>query len=117
YYEALLAEAAAYLGGAATIADIGCGSGTVLSVLRQKRIGSRLIGVDLSESSLGAVRAKFAADPAVSFVAGSIVHTGLEAGSCDLVISTETAGHLYADDFAAGPAQLRRVLKADGRRL
>ena len=33
YYEALLAEAAAYLGGAATIADIGCGSGTVLSAV------------------------------------------------------------------------------------
>jgi len=117
YYEALLAEAAPYLGSAATIADIGCGSGTVLSVLREKRIGSRLIGVDLSESSLGAVRARFAGDPAATFVAGSIVSTGLDAGSCDLVICTETLEHLFPDDFAAGLAEVARVLKPDGRLL
>jgi SAM-dependent methyltransferase len=117
YYEALLAEAAPYLGRAATIADIGCGSGTVLSVLRQKRPGSRLIGVDLSESSLGAVRARFAGDPSVSFVAGSIARTGLDAASCDLVVCTETLEHLFPGDFAAGLGEVARVLKPDGRLL
>lgn len=117
YYEALLAEAAPFLGSAVAVADIGCGSGTVLSVLRQKQIGRRLIGVDLSESSLAAVRERLAGDTAVTFAVGSIARTGLDAASCDLVVCTETLEHLFPEDFTAGLAEVSRVLKPGGRLL
>jgi len=117
YYETLLAEAAPHLGGAATIADIGCGSGTVLSLLRRKNIGRRLIGVDLSEPSLAALRGKFAGDSTFTFQAGSIARTGLDTASCDLVICTETLEHLFPPDFTDGLAEISRVLKPDGRLL
>ena len=117
YYDALLAEAAPHLGDTATIADIGCGSGTVLALLRQKNIGHRLIGIDLSEPSLAALRAKFAGDSAFAFEVGSIAGTGLDTASCDLVICTETLEHLFPQDFAAGLAEISRLLKPGGRFL
>lgn len=117
YYEALLAEAAPHLGDTATIADIGCGSGTVLSLLRQQKIGHHLIGVDLSEPSLAALRAKWAGDSAFAFQVGSIAGTGLDSASCDLVICTETLEHLFPQDFTAGLAEISRVLKPGGRFL
>jgi len=117
YYEALLAEAAPHLGDTATIVDIGCGSGTVLSLLRQKKIGRRLIGIDLSEPSLATLRDRFAGDSTFNFQVGSIAATGLDAASCDLVICTETLEHLFPADFSAGLAEISRVLKPGGRFL
>jgi SAM-dependent methyltransferase len=117
YYEALLAEAAPHLGEVTTIADIGCGSGTVLSLLRQKHIGRRLTGVDLSEPSLAALRAAFAGDSRFTFQVGSIAGTGLDTASCDLVVCTETLEHLFPQEFTAGLGEISRVLKPGGRLL
>jgi len=117
YYEALLDEVAPHLGGTGVVADIGCGSGTVLALLRRRGVGRRLIGVDLSESSIAELRATFAGDPSLTFRVGSISATGLDTASCDLVICTETLEHLFPGDFAAGLAEISRVLKPGGRLL
>ncbi len=117
YYEALLSEAAPHVRDAATVADIGCGSGTVLSVLRAQGIGRRRIGVDLSEDSLAALRSQFAGDDTMAFRVGSVAATGLEPASCDLVVCTETLEHLFPADFTAGIAEIARVLKPGGRLL
>ena len=117
YYQALLEEAAPHLGDTTTIADIGCGSGTVLGLLRQHHTGQRLIGIDLSEPSLAALRVKFAGDSTFAFHVGSIAATGLDAASCDLVVCTETLEHLFPQDFTAGLAEISRVLKPGGRLL
>jgi SAM-dependent methyltransferase len=117
YYEALLDEARPHLGEVGVAADIGCGSGTVLTVLRRQGIGDRLVGVDLSEESLAALRTRFAQDPRCAFRTGSIDRTGLDAASCDLVVCTETLEHLFPADFTGGLAEIARVLKPGGRFL
>jgi SAM-dependent methyltransferase len=117
YYETLLAEASPHLDETGVVVDIGCGSGTVLSLLRQKKMARRLIGVDVSESALAALRVRLAGDPAFTFQLGSIAATGLDDGSCDLVVCTETIEHLFPPDFTAGLAEIGRVLKSGGRLL
>jgi SAM-dependent methyltransferase len=117
YYEALLDEAAPHFGGTDVIADIGCGSGTVLSLLQQRRLGAHLVGVDLSESSIATLRTRFAGDPALTFQVGSITATGLDGASCDVVLCTETFEHLFPGDFTAGLVEIARVLRPGGRLL
>jgi len=115
YYEAMLDEARRHLGRVEVAADIGCGSGTVISVLREKGIGDRLIGVDIAEESLALLRTRFAQDPRCAFQMGSIDRTGLPSASCDLVVCTETLEHLFPPDFTAGLTEIARVLRPGGR--
>jgi SAM-dependent methyltransferase len=117
YYEAMLDEAAPHLGTPDTVVDIGCGTGTVLAILRARDIGRHLIGVDLSDASLAALRARFDGDLRCSFEVGAITATGLDAASCDLVVCTETLEHLYPADFRGGLAEIARILKPGGRLL
>jgi SAM-dependent methyltransferase len=117
YYEALLNEAAPYLGDASVIADIGCGAGTMLSLLRERHAARQVIGVDVSDASIVSLKRMFANDGAFQFKVGSITRTGLDAASCDVVICTETLEHLFPADFAAGLAEIARVLKPGGRLL
>ena len=113
----MLSEAAPFLGETTTVVDIGCGSGTVLSVLQRRQVGRRLIGVDLSEPSLAALRSRFADDPTMTFRVGSIAATGLDAASCDLATCTETLEHLFPHDFNEGLAEISRVLTPGGHLL
>jgi ubiquinone/menaquinone biosynthesis C-methylase UbiE len=117
YYESLLDDARPHLGEVGVVADIGCGSGTVMSVLRDRRIGRRRIGIDLSEESIARLRQVFDSDPAYEFRVGSISRTGLDSESCDLAICTETLEHLFPADFETGLDEIARVLKPHGRFL
>ena len=118
YYEALLSEAAPIPGRY----DDDCrhrlrlGHGAVGPAPAQDRADD-LIGVDLSEPSLAALRTRFAGDASMTFQVGSIAATGLDAASCDLVICTETLEHLFPQDFSAGLAEIARVLKPGGHLL
>lgn len=117
YYEAMLNDAAPHLGTPGVVVDIGCGTGTVLSILRRNGIGRRWIGVDLSDESLKILRAAFADDPHCAFNVGAITATGLDTASSDLVVCTETLEHLYPADFNGGLAEIARILKPGGRLL
>ena len=114
YYEALVDEARPHLGAPSVVADIGCGSGTVLGVLRERRIGSRLVGIDLSETSIATLRDRWKDDPAFALQVGSIVRTGLQDASCDLVVCTETFEHLFPNDLRDGIREIARVLAPGG---
>ena len=117
YFEVFLAQATPHLGNVGVVADIGCGTGTMLSILAQAGIGSQLIGVDLSDESLAKLRTAFAGDSKLTFKVGSISRIPLDDQSCDLVICTETLEHLFPSDFTEGLAEIARVLKPGGHLL
>jgi len=117
YFEVFLAQATPHLGKVGVVADIGCGTGTMLSILAQAGIGSQLIGVDLSDESLAKLRTAFAGDSKLTFKVGSISRIPLDDQSCDLVICTETLEHLFPSDFTEGLAEIARVLKPGGHLL
>lgn len=73
----------------AIIADIGCGSGNLLTVLASHFPRSCLFGIDLSEQSLGAVKRRFVGNDRVDLKVGSVCRTNLPAESVDLVTCTE----------------------------
>jgi len=117
YFEAFLAQARTHLGDVGVVADIGCGTGTMLSILAEAGIGTQLVGVDLSDESLAKLRDVFAGDSKLTFKVGSISRIPLEDRSCDLVICTETLEHLFPSEFIQGLAEIARVLKPGGRLL
>jgi ubiquinone/menaquinone biosynthesis C-methylase UbiE len=117
YFEAFLAQARPHLGPVGVVADIGCGTGTMLSILAGAGIGAQLVGVDLSDESLEKLRKAFANDSRLTFKVGSISRIPLVDQSCDLVICTETIEHLFPSDFAQGLAEIARVLKPGGHLL
>jgi len=117
YFEAFLAQARPHLGTVGVVADIGCGTGTMLSILTDASIGREFVGIDLSEESLAKARTAFSADVRVAFRVGAISRIPLEDRSCDLVICTETLEHLSPDEFGKGLAEIARVLKPGGHLL
>jgi ubiquinone/menaquinone biosynthesis C-methylase UbiE len=117
YFEAFLAEARPHLGTVGVVADVGCGTGTMLRILTDIGIGRQFVGIDLSDESLAKARTAFSGDPRVTFKVGAISRIPLEDRSCDLVICTETLEHLSPDDFGRGLAEVARVLTPGGHML
>jgi ubiquinone/menaquinone biosynthesis C-methylase UbiE len=96
-----------------TIADIGCGTGTLTRVLL-RRLGAagRVVAVDFSQAMLDRARAK-TADPRVAWLRAPA--DGLAAvadGACDRVICYSAWPH-FADP-AAVVREFRRILKPGG---
>jgi ubiquinone/menaquinone biosynthesis C-methylase UbiE len=99
------------------VLDVSCGTGNVLPFLTEA--GFRMqeyVGVDLSPEMLrvGLEKANDAAGRA-RFVAADAGRLPLRDGSFDTAISA-SALH-YWDDAGAGLAEIRRVLRPDGRLL
>jgi ubiquinone/menaquinone biosynthesis C-methylase UbiE len=96
------------------IADLGCGTGNLMSVLARNFQLADIVGVDLSDTSLDHVRARFVHEPRISCRVGSVTSSDLQPKSCDLVTCTEVLEHLNLDDFEASFREISRVLRPGG---
>ncbi|BCL77580.1 methyltransferase type 11 [Ktedonobacteria bacterium brp13] len=101
------------------VLDVGCGTGTIALVAKQ-RVGAagRVCGIDPSPQLLaGAQRkAKHARLP-IDFQLGGIEHLPFPNQSFDVVLSTFVMHHLPDDLKRQGLAEIARVLKPEGRLL
>jgi ubiquinone/menaquinone biosynthesis C-methylase UbiE len=93
----------------AWVADVGCGTGRHWEKLFD-RLPARLVGYDVSPGMLGMLRKKYPRTE--TYMLSDTTLTGLDAASCNLVLSTLTLAHI--PDLAAALTEWDRVLKPGG---
>jgi ubiquinone/menaquinone biosynthesis C-methylase UbiE len=100
----------------ATILDIGCGTGTLLVELARRNPDARVAGLDGDPDILQRAAGKArAAAVEVELLNGMADSIPLENSSVDSVTSTLVFHHLSPDAKARTLAEIRRVLRPDGR--
>jgi ubiquinone/menaquinone biosynthesis C-methylase UbiE len=102
-----------------TVLDVGCGTGT-LALVAKERVGptGRVFGIDPSEPLLrGARRKATRRGLEIEFRLGGIEQLPFADQTCDVVLSTFMMHHLPSAIKSQGLAEIARVLKPGGRVL
>ena len=102
-----------------TVLDVGCGTGT-LALLAKQRLGAdgEVRGIDASEQMIERARKKARNENVdVTFETAVIEELPFPDGTFDAVLSTFMLHHLPDDVKAAGLREVARVLKPGGRLL
>lgn len=95
----------------ARVADLGCGSGWLSALCRQR--GAWVLAADIAPRGVAAVRRRY---PEIGhFAAADIYHLPLQPGRFDAVIVSEVIEHLEGLDEALD--QVRALLRPGGRLL
>lgn len=97
---------------AGTIVDVGCGTGRHWPALLS-RSPVRLAGYDVSTGMLDRLRHKYP-DAEIHLISGTEL-TGMDDGTCDLVLSTLTIAHI--SELSSALAEWNRVLRPGGTML
>jgi ubiquinone/menaquinone biosynthesis C-methylase UbiE len=91
--------------------DVGCGTGALLEVVRERWPGGVGVGVDLSPEMLAIARRRL--PPTVALVAADAGRLPFADGSFDLATSTSALHHWTEPETAL--AEVARVLRPGGR--
>ena len=94
-----------------TVADLGCGTGTITAALAG-HVG-RVIGVDNSPAMLDAARATTRGLANVRLLPGELTRLPLPDASCDAAVCVLVL--TYVEDIDAALAEMTRVLRRGGR--
>ncbi len=94
------------------ILDVGCGTGTLLAMLRASHPDAALFGIDIDAQVLDLARAKLADD--VSLHLGSATGLAWESASFDCVVSSLAFHHLKRAEKLKSLEAIRRVLRSGG---
>src|ERR1700728_2946632 len=97
--------------GAATIVDLGCGTGFWLPV--DAAHGARVIGIEPARTLLAAAERRTAGLEAVEILAGSAEHIPLPDGGADVIHAR--FAYFFPPGTDAGLAEVLRVLRPGGR--
>lgn len=97
------------------ILDIGTGTGELLGKLAKNFPNAAIKGLDLSAEMLDVAREKFAGDPKIELVEGSVYDLPFPEGNFDLVTST-ISSHFY-QEFDKALGEIARVLLPGGTLL
>ncbi|MGH9031312.1 MAG: class I SAM-dependent methyltransferase [Acidimicrobiia bacterium] len=108
----LLTRFAAATAGRGPVADVGCGPAHIAGFLAAR--GVDVCGIDLSTEMVAIARSRY---PTIPFVAGNMVALGLRRGALAGITAFYSLIHLPRDLVGTALAELRRVLRPDGRLL
>lgn len=102
-----------------SVLDLGCGSGVLLLLVKQRYPRCRAVGVDADPRILALARrrAQRSGTDGIEFVCAGAERTGLEPGSFDVVLSSLVFHHLPALAKEAVTREVARVLRPGGRFL
>src|SRR5215208_58148 len=106
----------AHLAPGQRLLDLGCGTGTLVLLARRRYPDAAVVGVDGDPTILAIARHKARrAGISVQLDQGMAYALPYADGSFDAVVSTLTFHHLSADQQGRALAEVRRVLRPDGR--
>jgi ubiquinone/menaquinone biosynthesis C-methylase UbiE len=98
-----------------TVVDLGCGTGTLALLVKQRHPTAHVIGVDVDDKILGIARAKIAAAGVeVELRHGILPEVGLAPGSVDRVLTTLVLHHLTTDEKVAALRAAHTALRSGG---
>lgn len=94
-----------------TVVDVGCGTGSLLRIVREHQPGTRVIGVDGSAEMI-AVAHEQTANDTVEYHAADAAELPLDDGCADLVLLLNSLHHFPQPGAAL--AEVMRILKPGG---
>lgn len=94
--------------------DVGSGTGTFALALKRRRPDARVLGVDGDEEILAVAQGKAGAE-LVEWREGLAQELPVETASADVVTTSLMLHHLLPDDKRKALAEMKRILKPDGR--
>lgn len=101
-----------------SVLDVGCGSGTFITMAKSAYPNSRVVGVDPDENILKIARKKLAKDKLkVELINSWAEKLPFEPQSFDVVVSSLTLHHLPTEIKKKTLKEIHRVLKRNGRFL
>ena len=101
------------LGSARRILDIGCGTGTLLSLMREHLPDAELVGLDVDSKIIKLARAKLG--PGIQIEQGNATSPPFAAGSFDCVVSSLVFHHLTRKGKATALRAIHRLLTENGK--
>lgn len=96
-----------------SVLDLGCGPGTVLRLIRDRRLDLRLTGIDIDPKIL-AIAKKKAEGKNIAFRQSSLEELPVENGSVDIALSTLAFHHLREATKRKSFREVKRILGANG---
>lgn len=99
-----------------TVVDVGCGTGTLAILIKQRLSGARVIGVDMDEQMLGyAQRKAEKAGTTIEFVRANATNLPLADNVADRVVSSLFFHHLQPQQKRQALSQAFRILSPGGQ--
>jgi ubiquinone/menaquinone biosynthesis C-methylase UbiE len=98
-----------------TVVDLGCGTGTLVVMIKQTQPAANVIGVDVDAKILGIARAKIeSAGVEVELRQGLVQEVGLAPASIDRVLTSLVLHHLTSEEKVSALRTLHGALKPGG---
>jgi len=102
-------------GGGASVLDIGCGTGNLIALLRERSPEAKVCGVDPADNMVRLVRDRFRDDPMVEIVKGEGTKIPYLSENFDCVVSNLALHHVLPQLRLLCSAEVARVLRPGGR--